>query len=86
MFKKTKYKVLKKAISSELAKFCYDYFLTKRKVARFMFDQKWASPFATEWGTWNDSQVPNTYSHYGDIVMETLLQTLRGKMDRDWET
>ena len=83
MFKKTKYKVLKKAISSELAKFCYDYFLTKRKVARFMFDQKWASPFATEWGTWNDSQVPNTYSHYGDIVMETLLQTLRGKMEKE---
>ena len=83
MFKKTKYKVLKKAISSELAKFCYDYFLTKRKVARFIFDHKWASPFATEWGTWSDSQVPNTYSHYGDIVMETLLQTLRGKMEKE---
>ena len=83
MFKKIKYKVLKKAISSELAKFCYDYFLTKRKVARFIFDYKWASPFATEWGTWNDSQVPNTYSHYGDMVMETLLQTLRGKMEKE---
>jgi len=24
-------------------------------------------------GTWSDQQVPNTYSHYGDSVMETLL-------------
>ena len=24
-------------------------------------------------GTWEDKQVPNTYSHYADQVMETLL-------------
>ena len=24
-------------------------------------------------GTWNDPQIPNTYSHYADPVMETLL-------------
>ena len=70
MFKKTKYKVLKEAISQELAKFCYAYFLNKRKVARLLFDAKWVSPFVTEWGVWNDTQVPNTYSHYGDLVMQ----------------
>jgi hypothetical protein len=25
------------------------------------------------WGVWNDQQVPDTYSHYADAVMETLL-------------
>jgi hypothetical protein len=24
-------------------------------------------------GTWGDTQIPNTYSHYADPVMETLL-------------
>tara|TARA_B100001094_G_scaffold220726_1_gene214785 strand:- start:272 stop:814 length:543 start_codon:yes stop_codon:yes gene_type:complete len=24
-------------------------------------------------GTWKDQQIPNTYSHYADFVMETLL-------------
>ena len=24
-------------------------------------------------GTWTDKQIPNTYSHYADPVMETLL-------------
>ena len=83
MFKKTKYKILKEAITPELAKFCYTYFLNKRRVARFFFDTKWVSPFAAEWGSWSDQQVPNTYSHYGDLVMETLLQGLKGKMEKE---
>ena len=72
-FKKNKYTVLKKAISTELSKFISDYFLLKRKVAQTFFDSKYISPFTTEWGVWNDEQVPNTYSHYGDTAMETLL-------------
>ena len=75
-FKKNKYKVLRAAISPELSKFVYTYFLNKRTTARFLFDQKYLSPFNTEYGVWNDEQVPNTYSHYSDLVMETLLGEL----------
>jgi hypothetical protein len=82
-FKKNKYKVLKQAISPELAKFIYTYFLNKRTTARFLFDEKYLSPFNTEYGVWNDEQVPNTYSHYGDMAMETLLQTLNPKMESE---
>ena len=82
-FKKNKYKVLRKAISPEVADFVYTYFLNKRTVARHFFDIKWISPFTTEWGVWNDSQVPNTYSHYGDLAMETLLARLNGKMEKE---
>ena len=81
-FKKNKYTVLKKAISPELAKFVYIYFLNKRKSTRFLFDQKYLSPFNTEYGVWNDHQVPNTYSHYGDLVMETLLQEVKPVMEK----
>ena len=81
-FKKNKYSVLKNAISREMADFCYAYFLNKRKVVRFLFDQRYISPFTTEWGVWTDEQVPNTYSHYGDIAMETLLLAVQPKMEK----
>ena len=84
-FKKNKYIVIKKTISGDLAKFCYDYFLLKRQVARTMFDEKYISPFTTEFGVWNDEQVPETYSHYSDIVMETLLVKLLPIMEKTTE-
>ena len=83
MFKKTKYKVLRGAISKELASFVYSYFLKKRQVARFLFDQKYISPFTDYWGVWNDEQVPNSYSHYSDPAMETLLESLKIKMEKE---
>jgi hypothetical protein len=82
-FKKNKYKVLKGAISKELAQFCYTYFLNKRAVARVMFDSKYISPYTEYFGIWNDQQIPNTYSHYSDLVMETLLQGLLQKMEKE---
>ena len=84
-FKKNKYTILKNAISSELAEFVYQYFLNKRDVARFLFDQKYLSPFNKEYGVWNYEQVPNTYSHYGDIVMETLLKQVKPVMEKHTE-
>ena len=81
-FKKNKYTILKKAISPELADFIYKYFLNKRNTAKFLFNQKYLSPFSTEYGVWNDTQVPNSYSHYGDIVMETLLQEVKPVMEK----
>ena len=82
-FKKNKYKVLREAISKELASFIYSYFLKKRQVAKFLFDQKYISPFTEYWGVWNDKQIPNTYSHYSDVAMETLLEALRAKMEKE---
>jgi hypothetical protein len=75
------YKVIKRAISLELAEFCYDYFCNKRKVARLFFDSRYISQFNYNWGKWNDEQIPETYSHYGDIVMETLLQKLKYRVE-----
>ena len=35
-FEKDKYEIVKKAISKELASFCYAYFLNKREVAKHL--------------------------------------------------
>jgi len=77
------FKVVKKAISKELAEFCYNYFYNKKKVARLFFDARYISQFNADWGVWNDEQIPETYSHYGDLVMETLLQKLKPLMEKE---
>ena len=81
-FKKNKYQVIKNAISTELADFCYQYFLNKRAVARHLFDDRYISQFTDYFGVWNDVQIPETYSHYADIVMETLLQKVKPIMEK----
>ncbi len=81
-FKKNKYSVLKKSISKEIADFSYSYFLNKRRVAKFLFDQKYISPFTQYFGVWVDPQFSNTYSHYADIVMETLLEKVKPTIEK----
>jgi tRNA G37 N-methylase Trm5 len=82
-FEKNGYTVIKKAISPEIADFVYKYFLLKRKVARTMFDERYISPMTEYWGVWNDQQVPETYSHYGDVAMETLLTEVKPIMEKE---
>ena len=68
------YKIIKQAISQELAEFVYAYFLNKRAVAKHLFETRYISPFTEYWGIWNDEQIPDTYSHYADIAMETFCE------------
>jgi hypothetical protein len=82
-FNKNKYQVIKNAISTELADFCYQYFCNKRAVARKLFDDRYISQFTEYFGVWNDQQIPETYSHYADIVMETLLQKVKPIMEKE---
>ena len=81
-FDKNNYIVIKKALEPNIANFIYNYFLMKKQVARTMFDTKFISPYTTEWGVWNDDQVPETYSHYGDIAMDTLLLRTQPIMEK----
>jgi len=82
-FKRKKYLVIKKAITQDLANFIYGYFSMKRRVARKFLDDRYISPFETGWGTWTDTQIPNTYSHYADMVMETLLEKVKPRMEKE---
>jgi hypothetical protein len=67
-----KYQVIKKSISYELANFVFNYFLLKRDAVKWMYDNNITYDTGML-GTWEDAQIPNTYSHYADPVMETLL-------------
>ena len=79
---KFKYQVIKNAISYELANFIYNYFLLKKDAVEFMYKNNinYESPLL---GTWTDQQVPNTYSHYADMVMETLLMKVLPIMKKE---
>ena len=66
------YKVVKEAISFELANFLYNYFLLKREAVDYMYSNNWTYDNGIL-GTWKDQQIPNTYSIYGDPAFDTLL-------------
>ena len=82
MFNIKKYQVIKNAVSYELANFIYNYFMLKRDAVNFMYKNNinYETPLL---GTWEDKQVPNTYSHYADFVMETLLMKVLPKMQQE---
>ena len=67
-----KYQIIKGAVSYELANFIFNYFLLKRDAVDFMYKNNITYDNGML-GTWTDAQIPNTYSHYADPVMETLL-------------
>ena len=74
-FKKKKYTVIKQAISKDLAAFVANYFLMQKQVYNTCRERKYFSPFETIIGYYEskDEQIPNTYSQYANIAMETLL-------------
>jgi len=71
-FQDKKYQIIKNAVSYDLANFILNYFLLKRDAVNFMYEHNIhaQSPIL---GTWADTQIPNTYSCYGDFAMETLM-------------
>ena len=73
MFSEKKYQVIEKAISYELANFAFNYLLLKRDAVKWMHDNNYISIFTPGFGNWNDQQIPNTYSCYSDMFMETLM-------------
>ena len=77
-----KYQVIKSAISYDLANFIFNYFLLKRDAVEFMYSNNIVADTGML-GTWRDQQIPNTYSHYADMVMETLLMKVLPRMQEE---
>jgi len=77
-----KYQVIKGAVNYELANFIFNYFLLKRDAVEFMYKNNIVHENGML-GTWTDKQIPNTYSHYADPVMETLLVKVLPKMKQE---
>ena len=81
-FQEKKYQVIEKAISYELANFAFNYFLLKRDAVAWMHKNNYLSEFTPGFGTWKDKQIPNTFSCYGDMFMETLMMKVLPVMQR----
>ena len=81
-FKKDNFIVVKKALDPDMAQFLFHYTMLKREVAKDLQSKDKLDEDLGMWGTWKDRQVPNTYSHYGDIAMETLLAALLPLMEK----
>jgi hypothetical protein len=81
-FKKNKYCVIRQAVSKDLATFIYNYFLMKKQVYDTCLKQRYISPYETLLGSYDDEQIPNTYSNYADIVMETLMLKCQPIMEK----
>jgi hypothetical protein len=82
-FKKNKYTIIRQAISKDLAVFVANYFSMQKQVYDTCRAQRYISPFENIIGHYegNDEQIPNTYSQYSNIAMETLMLKCQPKME-----
>ena len=85
MFKKKKYTVIRQAISKDLAAFVANYFLMQKQVYDTCRERRYFSPFETIIGYYEgeNEQIPNTYSQYANMAMETLLQKVKPIMEKE---
>jgi len=81
-FNKNKYQVVRNILSKEIAEFVSQYFLLKREVVKTFVKTRYISNANIDWGTFNDNQIPDTYSCYADIAMETLLEWVKPAMEK----
>ncbi len=83
MFKNKKYTVIRKAISKDLAAFVANYFNMQKQVYDTCRAQRYISPFENIIGHYEnkDQQIPETYSQYANIAMETLMLKCQPKME-----
>jgi hypothetical protein len=83
-FNKNKYTVIRKAISKDLATFIANYFSMKKQVLDTCRQARYISPYETLLGYYEaeNQQIPNTYSCYSDIAMETLLLKCQPVMEK----
>jgi hypothetical protein len=84
MFKKNKYVVIKQAISKELAAFVANYFSIKKQVYDTCIKSRYISPYEVMTGYYEGAgeQIPNTFSCYSDIAMETLMLKCQPIMEK----
>ena len=84
MFKKNKYAIIRKAINKDLATFLYNYLLMKKQVYDTCIQEKYISHFETMLGYYekDNEQIPNTFSFYSDISIETLMLKCQPIMEK----
>ena len=84
MFKKKKYTVIRQAISKDLSSFIANYFCMQKQVYDTCKATRYFSPFEQIIGYYEtkEEQIPNTYSQYANMAMETLLLKCQPAMEK----
>ena len=84
MFKKNKYTIVRQAISKDLAAFIANYFCMQKQVYDTCKATRYFSPFENIIGNYEneEEQIPNTYSQYGNMAMETLILKIQPVMEK----
>ena len=84
MFKKKKYTVIRQAISKDLAAFIANYFRMQKQVYDTCRASRYFSPFENILGYYEgeNEQIPNTYSQYANMAMETLMLKCQPDMEK----
>ena len=86
-FKKNKYTVIRQAISKDLASFIANYFNMQKQVYDTCRAARYISPFETivhllGYYEGKNEQIPDTYSQYSNMAMETLLLKCQPGMEK----
>ena len=81
-FKKNKYTVIRQAISKDLAIFIANYFSMQKQVYDTCRKTRYLSPYEDIIGSYDDKQIPKTYSQYSNIAMETLMLKCQPLMEK----
>ena len=83
-FKKKKYTVIRQAISKDLAAFVANYFSMQKQVYDTCRQSRYFSPFENIIGHYEskNEQIPETYSQYSNIAMETLMLKCQPQMEK----
>ena len=84
MFKKNKYAIVRQAISKDLAAFIANYFSMQKQVYDTCKATRYFSPFENIIGHYEneEEQIPNTYSQYANMAMETLMLKIQPVMEK----
>ena len=81
-FQKNKYYVERKVISLDTIDFVKDYLKLRKESTALMLEKNLIPPKFDLLGNFTDSQVPNTFSIYGDVANETLLKRIKPIMEK----
>lgn len=81
-FRKNKYVVIRKFLDPNIASLMYRYCINKVKAIDFKSTYS-KHEYFNDWdGTFGDEQAPISYSNYGDVLMDTLLEASTGIMEK----
>ena len=57
--------------------------INKEKVFITLLDNRFINPFSTDYGFFNDPQVPNAYSVYGDLLFDNMMIDLKPRIEKE---